>query len=354
MRLGKTIVPTSIMIIIHCNGCLDPYAPPIVNGAGNYLVVSGFLNAGDSSCSITLSRSQLLSAVDVSTTESDATVFIEDENGILTKLPLQGYGVYINQKIDLNSQLNYRLHIITGNGEAYYSDYVPILHTPPIDTLSWVLNLQAPGGEPTIDISLTSSGTTNQSRYYFWNYTETWQHHSAFVSDLKYVNGQVVTAVDSNYFCWESSNSTDILISSTGQLSRNVVNQFPIISIPVNSIKLYDEYSIGVTQMSLTEDAFEYWQQLKATTEDLGTIFGPLPSRFSGNIHSASNAAEPVFGNFSATVSSQKRIFIRPWDFYYPVVVRTGYEDCILVKLPISDLNKLGLRHDRIVVWIGA
>ncbi len=113
--------------------------------------------------------------------------------------------------------------------------------------------------------------------------------------------------------------------------------------MPANSVKLLDGYSILVTQLSLTQGAFQYWQQLEATTENLGTIFGPLPSQFSGNIHSVTNPSEPVFGYFSASSVSEKRIFIKPGDFPAPLGhVVTGYEGCTLTQLPAKDIGQLG------------
>jgi hypothetical protein len=305
--------------------------------------VSGFLNAGDSSSSITLSRSQLLSTTNLPTLVSDASVSIEDENGQNAALPARGNGVYSNQEIPLDFQLTYRLHIVTSNGEIYLSDYVPIIQSPAIDTVGWALYQQG-SEEPVIRIYVSSKGSSSQSPYYSWRFTETWKYTAAYPEDLKYVNGQVVPNHDTTYFCWKTLTSTNILISSTKQLSANVVSQFLINAVPTNSVKLFDGYSILVTQSSISQGAFEYWHQLQATTENLGTIFGPLPSKFSGNIHSLTNPAEPVFGYFSASSVSEKRIFIEPGEF--PVVpfspVITGFEDCSLMMLPAQDISQLG------------
>ncbi|HLZ15951.1 MAG TPA: DUF4249 domain-containing protein [Cyclobacteriaceae bacterium] len=327
-------------MVILVTGCLDPYAAPNVNGSGNYLVISGFLNASDSSCSITLSRSLPLSSTDVPTPVSDATVAIEDSNGNSFSILQQTTGVYTNLNLPLSSQLKYRLHIVTGNGKSYRSDYVSIALCPPIDTVGWTLGRV--NNMPTLNIYVSTHGSGGGSPYYLWNFEETWEYKAAFRSQLKVVNGQVVTNDDNNYYCWRTLPSTDILIASAKQLSQNVVNQFQLTSIPANSVKLLDGYSILVTQQSLTEGAFEYWQQLKATTENLGTIFGPLPSQLSGNIHSETNVTEPVFGYFSATSVSQKRIFIKPGDFASPGYVVTGNEDCITTMVPADQINDIG------------
>jgi hypothetical protein len=341
MRLRKVIGVAVLLIGVLFHGCLDPYSAPKVGGSSNYLVVSGFLNAGNNSCTITLTRSEVLSSSNAPAAVSDAAVFVEDENGSSAALTSGGNGVYSNLNIPLISQRTYRLHIITSNGEAYFSDYVPVNQSQTIDSVGWTLK-QLGSSLPNVNIYVTAHGSPNQSPYYLWNYTETWQYTAPFANQLKLENGEVITNNDSTYFCWSSSNSTSILIASSSESSQNVVSNFLLTDLPINSIKLYQGYSILVTQLSITEDAFQYWQQLEATTENLGTIFGPLPSQFSGNIHSATNPSEPVFGYFSASSVSQKRIFIKPGQVPFPPGgFDTGYENCQLGMLPANKINDL-------------
>ena len=325
------------MILIVINGCLDPYAPPTISGATNYLVVNGYLDAGDNSCTITLTRSQTLSDTGSYAAISDAAVLIEDIDGNTITLSPQGNGIYSNSNLSLNAATTYRLHIATTESN-YYSDYVPVNQTPAIDSVAWGLVQHWPG-DPNVNIYVSAHGTSSQSRYYLWNFQETWLYTAGYPNDYKFVNRHVLPNVDTTYFCWRTLNSTSILTASTTQLSQNIVNRFLVNTIPLNSVKLRDGYSILVNQLSVTKDAFEYWQQLKANTENLGTIFGPQPSQFSGNIHSATNPSEPVFGYFIAASVSKKRIFIDPSLLPNPVgEVITGFQNCPLDTLTLGGL----------------
>jgi len=71
------------------------------------------------------------------------------------------------------------------------------------------------------------------------------------------------------------------------------------------------KYSILVKQQSLTKEAYNFWTQLKKSTESLGGLFDPLPSQVLGNMYSENNSAEPVLGYFSGGQTSEKRIFIQ-------------------------------------------
>ncbi len=334
MNLKRLTAP---LIGILLYGCLDPYAPPQVSGSSNYLVVSGFLNAGDNSCTITLTRSLSLASTTTPPTVSDAKVTIEDAAGNSLTLVPQGNGVYSNLNLSLNLQKTYRLHVKV-TSEDYLSDYVPINPSPSIDSVGWMLNQQE-STVPNVTLYVNSHGTTGQMPYYLWDYEETWSYTAAYASNLKFENGNVVSVTDTTFYCWKTLPSTSILIGSTIQLSQNAVHQFTLASIPINSVKFFRGYSILVKQLALTKDAFEYWQQLKSTTENLGTIFGPQPTRVTGNIHSSGNPTEPVFGYFSAAVASEKRIFIRPSQLPPPPAkVITGYENCQLDTLTVSQL----------------
>jgi hypothetical protein len=314
------------------DGCLDPYAAPGQGSQVSYLVVDGFLDASSNTCSITLTRSVPLASTDAPPVVTDASVTLVDEDGNATVLSF-GSGVYSAANLPINSQKKYRLHIQTG-GNQYESDLVPIQEALPIDTVGWILGEPKLNGQ-SISLFVSAHGTANQSPYYLWKFEETWQYSSAYLASLKIQNGQVVSNLENTYFCWSTVNSTEVLINSTTALQENVVNQFTLSTLPTNSIRLELGYSLLVKQLAITKEAYEFWQQVKSNTENLGTIFGPQPSRFSGNIHSITNASEPVFGYFMASSVSQKRMFIKRGEVPSPFGgFVSGYENCTLDSIP--------------------
>ncbi|MBS1505614.1 MAG: DUF4249 domain-containing protein [Bacteroidetes bacterium] len=334
MNLRKTISILFCLAAMLYDGCLDPYTVPGQGAAASYLVVDGFLDAGSNSCSITLTRSVALSSPDTPPAVTDAVVTLLDEDGNTALLVSQGSGVYSASSLVINTQKKYKLHILTSNGNQYESDLVPIQQAPPIDTIGWILGEPKLNGQ-SISLFVSTHGTADQSRYYLWKFEETWEYTSAYLASLKVVNGQVVSNFENTYFCWSTVNSTSVLINSTSALQENVVNQFTLATLPTTSIKLKEGYSLLVKQLAITKEAFEFWQQVKSNTENLGTIFGPQPSTFSGNIHSTTKASEPVFGYFMASSVSQKRMFIKRGEVPSPFGgFVSGYENCSLDSIP--------------------
>ncbi len=103
--------------------------------------------------------------------------------------------------------------------------------------------------------------------------------------------------------------------------------------------KLGVEYSISLNQYALTSDAFNYWQNLKLNTEQLGSIFDAQPSQLQGNIHCLSVPSEPVRGYISAGAASQKTIFIGNASVPYAwhATIKTPYGSCRVDSLYFRD-----------------
>jgi hypothetical protein len=333
------IVAGFLGLMVGYHSCIDPYAAPGLASQGNYLVVDGFLNATENTCTVTLSKSLPLASTDGVTTVDDASVWLVDEDNNTVPLAFQKNGVYAASGLSLALQKKYGLEIKTQGGSSVYrSDLVPIATSAGIDSVGW--NLDYRGTDiPNAQFYVDAHGTAAQSPYYLWKFEETWSYTARYPSFLKFVNGEVVFNLDTTYYCWKTVNSTAILITSTTKYSENRVSQFLLNTLSRNSVKFSRGYSLLVKQFGMTPEAYEYYQELKTNSENLGTIFAPQPSRISGNVHSVSNPSEPVFGYFMASGGVTKRIFVKPTDFP-PVVgtVITGYESCGLDTLKVVDL----------------
>ncbi|HYK47799.1 MAG TPA: DUF4249 domain-containing protein [Parafilimonas sp.] len=308
-------------IVILLAGCKEVYNPTLDNHNLNYLVVEGNIFPGDSTY-IRLSRSVPVNDSSVVYPETYATVSVESEDGSETyTLEDQLNGFYFSPFLPLNSPKQYRLHIFAADGKEYASDYVPVKVTPPIDSISW--KLDASGG---VTIYANSHDASNTTQYYRWEYVETWEHNPKYFSQLVYdasVGGVRQRRPDEQiYRCWNTNTSSDILLASTVGLSGDVVHEKPLIAIPYGSEKIDNVYSILVTQYALTKGAYEFWNNLKKNTEQLGSIFDPQPFADYGNIHCISNSSEPVLGYVTACTVVQQRIFIHwtdvQWPYSYP------------------------------------
>ncbi|SIT86413.1 DUF4249 domain-containing protein [Pontibacter indicus] len=320
MKIRNWKNPIVWLVMLLVSGCVEPYFPEVKESTSNFLVVNGFLNANGRT-SIQLLRSQSLNETEAPPAEESATVVVESENGERYGLHETGYGTYTHPNLQLSTDTKYRLYIRTKNGNEYASDFVEVKTSPVIEDVNW----KAEDGE--VKIYVSSQDLNNKTHYYKWEYEQTWQFRTAFYSVFIYENGQIRQRLPDDspiYVCWKSENSTRVEIGSSVKLSEDRISNYRLLSIPYNSEKVSMKYSILVKQYALTREAYEYLEMLKKNTENIGTLFDPLPSQLTSNIRSLSNPDEKVIGYISATTMETKRIFVdsrdlpRDWRLYYP------------------------------------
>lgn len=286
-------------------GCRDKFDLELKPSDKSLLVVEGVLNAGTGSTNIRLSKSvNLDDAVQVKPV-LQAVVSVEGPNGNAYMFTESGNGNYSHAQLPLVIGEEYRLRILA-EGKEYLSDYVEARQTPGIDSITW---RKSPEG---LHILANTHDATNNTRYYKWDFEETWEIRSYFTAFYQYVGGTTIVPTLSpyNYRCWKYANSNTINIGSTAHLSSDVLNELPIQFIENGSEKLSHRYSILLRQQSITKAAYEYFQLMKKNTESIGTLFDPQPSELKGNIRCITDPNEGVIGFLTASNITEKRIFL--------------------------------------------
>lgn len=292
-------------VLTVLSGCVKPFDTPVITASNSLLVVDGILN-GDSTTTVTLSRTRSLSDTTPAIMETNAQVSVMPQSGDELTFFNAGDGSYRLENAPLAIGSDYKLHIKTANGKEYLSDPVTIQRTPPIDSLQW-------DQHDDIFIYVNTHDPENSTRYYRWDFTETSEYHTAYDSHLDFQGDQLVfiEPKDYRYTCYKTFNSTNIEIGSSASLASDVIAHQQINRIPNDNTKISIRYSILVRQYALTADAYRYWQTLKQNSENVGGLFDPQPSQLHGNIHSIDNPDETVLGYISGSSVTSKRLFIR-------------------------------------------
>lgn len=313
LLLGATLVLT--------NSCIDPFDPAVDAASKDYLVVDGFLNSRGVTV-IKLSHTVALSATGDPPAETRAQVYIEDEQG--TRFPLREApaGTYTSAALTLNPARRHRLSFTTVTGRAYASDYTEVKVTPEIDGLSWAV---VPNG---LELNVSTHDDTQNSRYYRWSVEETWLFRTPLVSELEYVGDTLLPRRDDISACWGTDINSSIRLFNTTRLTQDVVASYPVQSLPPTSVKLGIRYSILVKQRAQTAEEYRYWEALRKNTEDLGTLFDPLPSQLTGNVHDLADPAALVLGFVGAYSVTEKRLFVDRTELPGTWHAITGYEFC--------------------------
>ncbi|QMU30081.1 DUF4249 domain-containing protein [Adhaeribacter radiodurans] len=310
-------------LLLFLSSCVDPFDPKVKDIPESFMVVDGFINT-QGVTTIKLSRTINLTADTIPPAERGARVYLEEEAGTQFILREQEAGTYTSDNLNLDPLKKYRLHFSAG-GKEYTSDFVSVKTTPLINEVTWQAKDEG------MQIYVNSQDAANDTKYYRWKYEETWEFNSAYFAALEYRDNGV-KARNSNeniYVCWRSENSSAIKIGTTARLNEDVISNYPLVLVPQGSVKLGRRYSILVKQYALSQEEYAYYEALRKNTENIGSLFDPLPTQLTGNIHCVTNASEPVIGFIGAHSETQKRIFVdkeelpKTWGRF-----ATGYEDC--------------------------
>ena len=329
-----------ISISLLTGGCLDKYDAPISENKIGYLVIDGFINTTSKTATVKLSRAISLSASEAFPTVGNATVIVEGEDGSTTTLIERPKGIYELTSSVFANPTRFRLKTILNDGMQYESDFIQPLVTPPIDSITWKPNQNG------ITVYVNTHNDIDQTKFYKWNFTETWSYSAQYFSYFNLQNGEAFIRKPEEYIydCYSKEKSSAIIIGSTVRLSKNAVRNLPLTAINKESRKLFQRYSILVEQRSLDADAYNYWNNLQKSSENLGGLFDPLPSQVTGNIRNTGDDKDPVFGYFSAGTVEQQRLFISFSEL--PSYLRSiKYNLCEVVKVPLKDLGNLASQN---------
>lgn len=322
----KKISKAVFIILLVTLSCKKPYNIPQILSPNSYLVVEGVINSGNDSTIIKLSKTVKLDSKTTINPVLGSKVSVESDQGVsyqLTDLSQTGY--YSAPGLNLPVKPRYRLQIETKDGKQYFSDYLTIKATPAIDSIGYTIQ------NDKVQLYINAHDSGNNTRYYRWEFEETWLFHSKYESEwvLDSAGNKIVHRRDDQliYYCYGNDQSSNVLVGSTIKLAKDVVYQAPLTSIPITSEKIEAKYSILVKQYALTSDAYSFYENLQKNTEQLGSIFDAQPSQLNGNIHNANDKNDVVIGYMSITNVQTKRIFLTS-DILPPLTLPAYPYDC--------------------------
>ena len=306
----KNLYTCSSLLCLSLFACKDPYEPEVAAHNKNLLVVEGYIHIGSSTI-IRLNRTIDVAVKSTQTPEAKAEVSIETATGETVVGGISNtQGTCVLNTVNLSTSKQYRLRITTSNGKIYQSEVLTCKVTPAIDSLHFGIK---DGG---FQVYVNTHDDSNNTRYYTWDFDETWEIRSPYPSGFEVKDNKIVSRDPSINIsrCWLYGSSSRILLGTSERLVADKISRAPIIFIKGNTQRLSEQYSILVRQYGLTKEAYLYLDNMRKNTEQIGGIFDPQPSELKGNMVCVSDPAEVVIGFISAGTVVQKRLFISKTD----------------------------------------
>jgi hypothetical protein len=315
MPVNRTIL-VLLVIAVVVSDCVEPYTPQIKESQES-LVVEGLLTDQPGYQYIYISRSSPFNDPEL-LPEIQCQVSLVDDKGNDYPYDEQENGIYGRwmTSAQLTRGTAYKLRILTSGGERYESDY-EILSSPcpPVDSVYFEMETieTSDPDEPLqgIQVYVDLDAEEDQPRNYRWELVETWEYYAAHIIQY-YFDGGLHNMPDPTiyYACWHTARISSIYTSSTKHLVNNRIHKYPLNYVSDHTNRLRIRYSLLVKQYTLSDNAYEYWDQMRKQTQEGGGLYETQPSRIRGNIYNINDPDEQVLGYFNISSSSEKRIFV--------------------------------------------
>jgi hypothetical protein len=331
-----------LLLLLLFRGCIDPFKPALdKEDTEKLLVVEGMITDEPGSFEVKLSRSVPIDTMVNYIIESGAYINISDDLGNTWLLNEVEPGIYRN--LDPGAKAvagrTYQLFIIDANNKEYESTPVLMLPKPEIENVRWeevsetVFIDNEVVDETGINIYVDGKDETNNTKFYKWEISETWE--VMMPNAITALDGKgmpydaFVRVPDEKKICWVTQHSEKILVESVDNQSVSQVQNFLVQRIRPGEDKLFIRYSIEVKQYALNNEMYNFWNSLKEINQDAGLLYDKVPVSIFGNI-SCCNTGEKALGYFYAAEVAKERIFIEKGE--HEVSNINKYETCLYVR----------------------
>lgn len=335
-----------LFLAIAITGCTEQYAFKN-NDFESALVVEGTITNEVKNQVIRLSQVYQLDETGPKY-EKGANIFITDDQGNEYQFEEKDTVYASLTQFRAEPGRKYKLNIKTKEGKNYISDEQTLTTETKIDNIT--ATVEKVGSNRGVQINVNSFDPTNTSKYYRYEYTETYKIIAPNWSPLETSVGMSpaippdpandfpgVPASESIFIskrkteaetCYSTKKSEDIILTNTNAQSDDKVH-FPVRFISDQNYIISHRYSIFVKQYVQNLAAYTYYKTLKDLSTS-GSVLSPKqPGFFYGNIKSVENPDEKVIGFFEVSAVSSERIFFNYADLFPKEPLPPYYEsDC--------------------------
>lgn len=319
-----------LYILILLSSCTEPYQL-MTTTFDEAIVIEATLTNELKTQQIKLSKTYRLEENGPSFIEN-ASIFIEDDLGNTYNFH-EGEDIYESDNpFQAMDGRKYRLFVNTPDGKSYKSEFEKLTSVNPIQSVEVTDKIIY--GERGAEIKVKAFDPTNSSKYYRYEYEETYKIIAPYW--LNYVvtinpDTKAIINTPRTYearTCYSTNNSNDILLHNTSNLQEDRVD-YMIRFISIKDPIIKHRYSINVKQYVQNLEAHTYYRTLKSIASGSGSILSQIqPGFFSGNIICETDPNEKVIGFFDVSTVSTQRMFFNFTDVFPNTIPPKYFYDC--------------------------
>lgn len=317
--MNSRILTGLFILALTAIGCVTEFKANLPSGDQQILIVEGSIMA-DTTVTFQLSTSYPIDSAYApqGIFDVDAKITLISDNGYESApATYLGKGKYSMDVGTLDDNVGYGIKIAYKE-DTYQSALSKPLHTPEIDSVSWVEQGEnAPVG---ICVS-THDNDTGEPKFFLWDYAEDWEFNATYDTSIFFNPKDSTFFIDSffltyhvgpYYHCWRHTVSHTYLLGSTETLNENrIINKQLYQIFPGTDDRFTILYAVTINQRAISKSAYDYYQNKIKLNEEMGGLFTPQPSDVDGNISCITNPSRRAIGYIEVSKNTaHKRLFL--------------------------------------------
>jgi Domain of unknown function (DUF4249) len=332
------------ILFLFLMACVDPLGVKLII-AERRLVVDGAITNLPGPYQVKLFYSNKLSATTLSPFEAVtlAQVSVFDDLNNKYNLTEVSPGIYETNANELTGEIgrSYYLTIKTQLGAEYQSSIQEMTEPGAINDLYFEFEKESVSDNGKLadglKVYIDSKGVPDGDNLFRWRWTTI--HKTTSNAELQtrstpggeipdpelcsgyvYQRRQLIRIGDCTCcVCW-SYNYSDAANVSTGNfVSDNQFNKQYLGLIPVTSMHFFERYYIEVQQLSLSEEAYNFWNLIGKQQKGATDLFQPNAIKVRGNMRNINNPDDEVLGFFGVSGAASKSLYIQETVVPYPL-----------------------------------
>lgn len=316
MQQNRLLILCMFLLTLTSVSCIKSFDPQIKGSDARKYVVMGRVSTADSLQKVNVSLStpisrpayEAVSGCEVNIIDAQANTFLLNDFG---------NGDYMGS-IDPSYMFPgaaFMVEVITPDGTRIISDFDQINPSPEIDSVYFEIGeIEGNSIAKTrgIQFYIDFTGELTDSREYLFEAIETWEYHSEYPLEW-YYDGTVHHVVPPDYskmVCWRTEKIPEIFTLNTKNLTANASVRVPLHFVSNTTTRLLFGYSLLIKQISLSEAAYAFWDQMRLNSTQDGSLYGKQPIAIRGNLQNTTDPDREVLGFFGVSSVHEKRIFV--------------------------------------------
>lgn len=287
--------------------------------------------------------------------ESGANVEIRADNGVAYQFEEAEDGTYESiTPFRAVPNTSYQLFVKTSNGEEYTSDSMVLPQTSNIDNM-YAERVVSDTGLEGVGIFVDASFQADSDKLLRYTYEETYKIIAPYWTPyefeiireetefIQYSNGEVETLYPDvrlvlrdreEQICYRTDFSNEEVLLNANLLNGNSAERTMVRFLGIDNPVISHRYSILVKQRGISASAYDFYDKLKAFSQNESLFSQVQPGSLEGNVYSIKGEV-PVIGFFDVSSEVSQRLYFNFEDLF-PNEPLPPYFGTIYCANPIS------------------